>query len=167
MDSNTQKEEFSYAYIYAIAATAGYAIQKANTPLDQIGIDLTIAAVGQQGIFGMPQIFIQVKSTSRAIADNNFIRYPLKIKNYEELISPNQYPPLILVVVLVPDEVEQWLEQSENELCLKYSGYWLSLQGRPSSTNEQSVTVQIPRQNLFTVQALKSIMERLSQGEAL
>jgi hypothetical protein len=149
MDSNTQKEEFSYAYIYAIAATAGYAIQKANTPLDQIGIDLTIAAVGQQGIFGMPQIFIQVKSTSR------------------ELISPNQYPPLILVVVLVPDEVEQWLEQSEDELCLKYSGYWLSLQGRLSSTNEQSVTVQIPRQNLFTVQALKSIMERLSQGEAL
>jgi hypothetical protein len=83
------------------------------------------------------------------------------------LISPNQYPQLILVVVLVPDEVEQWLEQSEDELCLKYSGYWLSLQGRPSSTNEQSVTVQIPRQNLFTVQALKSIMERLSQGEAL
>lgn len=50
MDSNTQKEEFSYAYIYAVAATAGYAIQRANTPLDQIGIDLTIAAVGQQGL---------------------------------------------------------------------------------------------------------------------
>jgi Domain of unknown function (DUF4365) len=91
MDSNTQKEEFSYAYIYAVAATADYAIQRANTPLDQIGIDLTIAAVGEQGIFGLPQLFVQVKSTFRAIADSNYIRYPVKVKNWDVLAKEKDY----------------------------------------------------------------------------
>ncbi|MEG4917287.1 MULTISPECIES: hypothetical protein [unclassified Microcoleus] len=43
MDINTQKEEFSYAYIYAVASAAGCICQRTTTPLDQLGVDLITA----------------------------------------------------------------------------------------------------------------------------
>ncbi|MEQ8386494.1 MAG: hypothetical protein RH949_29480 [Coleofasciculus sp. A1-SPW-01] len=42
MNINIQKEEFSYAYVYAIASAAGYSFQRTTTPLDQLGIDLIL-----------------------------------------------------------------------------------------------------------------------------
>ena len=72
----------------------------------------------------------------------------------------NQYPPLILVVVLMPEYVDDWLEQSEAELCQKACGYWVSLEGEPPTENKQTVTVYLPRTNLLNVSALKSLMQR-------
>lgn len=167
MDKNTQKEEFSYAYIYAITSAAGYALQRANTPLDQIGIDLIITGDRRLGILKLPQLLVQVKCTSRSLMDDNYLRYPLKVKNYQELRISAQYPPIILVVVVVPDEPDDWLQQSQNELCLKYCGYWISLAGQPATANEQTVTVQISRQNLFDVPSLKNMMQRIGRGEIL
>jgi hypothetical protein len=167
VDLNTQKEEFSYCYIQAIASAAGYAFQRATTPLDQAGIDATITGVGARGARGFPQLYVQVKCTSRNVLEENRIRYPLKIKNYEELRNNYQYPPLILVVVLVSDNVEEWLRQSEEKLCLRRCGYWVSLRGEPATQNKGNVTIYLPRQNLFTVNALKSLMQRIGNGEVI
>jgi hypothetical protein len=164
---NIQKEEFSYAYVYAITSAAGYSCQRTTTPLDQLGIDLIFTGIGVQGIMGTPQLYIQLKCTSREILDENYLKYPLKIKNYEELRVTQQYPPLILVVVLVPDNINDWLYQSEEELCLKRCGYWISLAGEASTENQETVTVSIPRVNRFTVNALKSLMQCIARGEAL
>ncbi|MEH2030722.1 MAG: hypothetical protein V7K67_13790 [Nostoc sp.] len=41
----TQKEEFSYAYINAIASAAGYSFQIAPRPLDLVGVDITITGL--------------------------------------------------------------------------------------------------------------------------
>ena len=109
MDINIQKEEFSYAYIYAIAATAGYAVQRTTTPLDRLGVDLIITGVNNQDIIDFPLLYVQVKCTSRQVLTDNTIRYPLSIKNYEELRIRDRYPPLILIVVIVPDQVNDWL----------------------------------------------------------
>ena len=72
--------------------------------------------------------------------------------------------PRILVVVLIPETPEDWLTQSEAELCIRGCGYWISLRGKPKTQNTNAVTVAIPRTNQFTVAALQSIMERISQG---
>jgi len=167
MEKNTQKEEFSYAYIYAITSAAGYALQRTHTPLEQIGIDLIITGDRSPGILRLPQLLVQVKCTSRNLMDDNYLRYPLKVKNYEELRRPNEDPPIVLVVVVVPDEPDDWLQQSQNELCLKYCGYWISLAGQPATANDQTVTVRIPRQNLFGVQSLTNMMQRISNRENL
>lgn len=167
VDLNTQKEEFSYSYIQAIASATGYAFQRTTTPLDRVGIDATITGLGVQGLMGFPQLYVQVKCTSRNVLEENHIRYPLKIKNYEELRNNYQYPPLILVVVLVSDNVDEWLHQSEEELCLRRCGYWVSLRGEPATQNKENVTVYLPRQNLFTANALKSLMQRIGNGEVI
>ncbi len=49
MDLNTQKEEFSYAYIYTVASAAGYSFQRASSPLDKLGIDAIFTGLGVQG----------------------------------------------------------------------------------------------------------------------
>ncbi len=72
--------------------------------------------------------------------------------------------PRILVVVLIPEKPEDWITQSEAELCMRDSGYWLSLRGMPETQNTTAVTVTIPRTNQITVAALQLIMEGISQG---
>jgi hypothetical protein len=165
---NTQKEEFSYAYINAVASAAGFSFQIASRPLDQVGVDVTITGLVSPGSRRRTRLDVQVKCTSRDVIDSNNLRYPLDIKNYEEL--RNDYPdddPLILVVVLVPDNVDDWLHQSETELCLQHCAYWVSLRGQPATENQTTVTVYLPRQNIFTVNTLKNLMQRIATGESI
>ncbi|HAA30403.1 MAG TPA: hypothetical protein DCE56_25340 [Cyanobacteria bacterium UBA8553] len=168
MNINTQKEEFSYAYIYAVASAVGYSFQRATTPLDQVGVDVTITAVPET-----PQskrltlLDLQVKCTSRDVLTDDEIRYPLPIKNYEELRYEEHSVPRILVLVVVPDNSDEWLYQSQAKLCLKHCGYWISLRGQPATQNQETVTVYLPRKNMFTVDALKSMMQRIKTGGIL
>jgi len=167
VDSNIQKEEFSYAYIYAIAATAGCAVQRTTTPLDRLGVDLMITGVNNQDIIDFPLLYVQVKCTSRQVLTANALRYPLSVKKYEELRIRDRYPPLILIIVIVPDQVNDWLNQSEAELCLKRCAYWISLADQAPTQNQETITVYIPRDNIFTANVLKTIMQRLIAGERL
>lgn len=167
MDLNTQKEEFSYAYMYAIASAAACAIQRTTTPLDRLGVDIVITGLENQGLMDFPLLYAQVKCTSREVLDERYVRYPLKVKNYEELRVSDRYPPLILIVVVVPDDVDDWLHQSEDELCLRRCGYWISLADGAPTQNQETVTVRIPRENVFTAHVLKGIMQRITAGEKL
>jgi len=167
VDLNIQKEEFSYAYIYTIAATAGCAVQRTTTPLDRLGVDLIITGVNNQDIIDFPLLYVQVKCTSRQVQTDNAIRYPLSVKNYEELRSRDRYPPLILIVVIVPDQVNDWLNQSETELCLKRCAYWISLADQPPTQNQETITVYISRENIFTANVLQTMMQRITAGGRL
>jgi len=67
----------------------------------------------------------------------------------------------------VPGEVGDWLSQTEESLCLKRCGYWLSLRGQPAVGNKTFITVEIQRQNIFSTEGLKSIMSRIAVRESL
>lgn len=56
MDINQQKEQFSYAYIYAVASTGGYSFQIAPRPLDFDGIDIILAGGMGSGIIRYPRL---------------------------------------------------------------------------------------------------------------
>jgi hypothetical protein len=167
MNINTQKEEFSYAYIYAVASAAGCICQRTNTPLDQLGVDLIITGIAESGLPNFPILYLQVKCTSRDILNENSLRYPLNIKNYQELSANNAYPPRIIIVVVIPDRVNDWLQQTEAELCLKRCAYWLSLEGAAATDNKESVTISIPRTNIFSAETLIAIMQRIATGREL
>ena len=82
---NTQKEEFSYAYINAVASAAGYSFQVAPRPLDLVGVDVTITGIASPGSRRRTRIDLQVKCTSQKLLDRDFVKIPLEIKNYDEL----------------------------------------------------------------------------------
>ncbi|MDJ0619982.1 MAG: DUF4365 domain-containing protein [Calothrix sp. MO_192.B10] len=161
MDINIQKEEFSYAYIYAVVSAAGYSCQIASRPLDIGGIDIIISGIEREDTLFPPRLEVQVKSTSIDVISEDSIRYPLKLKNYNELRKEKTLVPKILIVVRIPDNQSEWLNQSENELCMRRCGYWLSLKGQPETTNTDSVTVYLPRQQIFTVLAVQNIMQQI------
>lgn len=162
MDINQQKEQFSNAYLQAITSVAGYSLYK--PAVDDDSVDWGIAATGIMGRIRAPRLELQLKSTSRDVKNDNAIRYPLKLKNYNDLRMADFAVPRILIVVLIPDNLEEWVQQSEEELCMRYCGYWLSLRGLPSVQNTSTVTVTLPRNNQFTVAALQSIMQGIGQG---
>ena len=134
MNLNTQKEDFSYAYVYAVTAAAGYSLQAATRRLDDSGIDATITVPGKLKSKRLPRFDVQIKSTSQDVLREESIKYRLNVKNYEELSYDDPYVPQILIVVIVPSDTNEWLLQSEESLCLKCCGYWLSLRGQRVET---------------------------------
>jgi len=167
VELNIQKEEFSYAYIHGVASAAGYTFERAPQPLDRVGVDVIITSPEKIGSKRRPQLELQVKSSSRNLLTDDVIRYPLSLKNYEELREYDPQAPLILVVVLLPENVDEWLEISEEELCLKRCAYWRSLEGEPPTKNITNVTVNIPRKNVFGPEALNKIMQSIGRGANL
>lgn len=162
MDINQQKEQFSKAYIKAVATVAGYAISDAE--VDDDSVDVTISQRGGRGSIRSPKIDAQLKCTSRSIINNGRIAYPLKIKNYNDLRPVNVQVPRILIIVIVPDNVEHWLTHTEEKLSLYHCGYWYSLRGLPETQNEGAVTISFPSTQCLTSEQLKSIMERVGNG---
>jgi hypothetical protein len=108
-----------------------------------------------------------MKSTRTDDREATAIRFPLRRKNYDDLILTDVSCPRLLVLVLVPPEVETWMVQTAEQLVLRRCGYWLSLAGLPPSDNDSTITVSVPRANILTVTALNSLMQRANDGEAL
>jgi Domain of unknown function (DUF4365) len=165
MHINQRKEQFSRAYVHAVASVAGYALYEPY--VDDDSIDCGIAARGDAGTFFSPRVELQLKSSSRDIVKKGRIVYPLGIKNYNDLRVENVLAPRLLVVVIVPKEIDYWLAQTEEEMCFKHCGYWRSLCGMGEAKSTRTINVSLPRDRQFTVDALRGIMERIGRGEAL
>jgi len=157
VDISQQKEQFSNTYLQAITTVAGYSLYKPS--VDDDSVDWGIAAKGIMGRIRAPRLELQLKSTSRELLDDNYLRYPLKLKNYNDLRLTDFAIPRILVILVLPEHLTDWLQQSEEELCIRYCAYWISLRGLSETPNTTTVTIPLPRTNQFTVAALQSIMQ--------
>lgn len=166
MDENTKKEEFSYGYIQLIASSSGFSVEKAGRPRDNSGIDITIIAPGELEDIDSPRLDVQVKCTTVAKETQSFIKYALKVKNYNKLIQRKSFVPQILIIVLVPSNIDNWLKISEQETLMKKCGYWISLRGQQPTSNTKRVTVEIPRENLLTPETISNLMKEAAEYRA-
>ena len=158
MTDANQKEALSRVYAKAIAAHAGY--DALEYDLDRDGIDLRIQAGGAM----RPAIELQLKATvNLARRDDGCFHFRLKRRNYDLLRDATQTPRLLLVLDL-PKEKSRWLTISEDELILRRRAYWLNLKGFVESENQKTVTVRIPRGNVFDVVSLRALMEQSREG---
>ncbi len=113
-----------------------------------------------------PQVHVQLKATINLKLQNGNCKFPLPIKNYDDLRIETQ-APRILVVLAMPRREPQWLNVNQKRMILRRTAYWLSLRGQPEVDNTASVTVTIPEQNHFTVDALRALMEKSRRGDVL
>ena len=156
-----QQEQFSDGFLMAIAAAAGCALSR-PVP-DNDSIDWTLSC----RLPRRPKLDIQLKSTifqTGAIGD---IRYRLNMKNYNDLILADLVVPRILLLVVVPRRLEEWLSMTPESLLLRYTAYWRCLSGEPRLRNTRNCTVTIPQRNLLTPAALREMMLRINDGEPL
>ncbi len=164
MDINQQKEQFSFAYIRAVATVAGYKVTREE--VDDDSVDLTISETGGSGTVRSPKLDLQAKCTENLNCDNGKILYDLKVKNYNDLRNDNVLVPRILILVIVPPDIEDWLHQSDSELTMYRCGYWVSLRGQSETDNTNTIRVGLPRTQLFSVASLRSIMDTIAGGGA-
>ena len=151
MDLNTRKERFSLAYVSAVAAHSGYAIDEPK--VDRDSIDGMFSS--SQG--NRPRIEFQLKSTSLNVVKNQTLKYDLPIKNYNDL-RVDSLVPRILIVVLLPKDIKDWTVQSTAEMCLRHCGYWISLTNSAAKRNRHRIRISIPQANIFDSPTLTSLM---------
>jgi Domain of unknown function (DUF4365) len=153
------QEQFSKAFILAVAALAGCSATQPEPDVDDIDWTLSCRLAPRR-----PKLDLQVKSWRQDAGTPEALHYPLKRKSYDGLILTNLLIRRILVLVLVPPAPEAWLSVSAERLVLRHYAYWCSLDGQPESENETSVTVRVPRANLFDVAALTGLMQAINEG---
>lgn len=165
MDENIAKEQFSRAYVYAIASATK--INASIPAVDEDSIDIVFSTPGPGGTVRAPRLEAQLKCTAQNILKEKCLTFPLPKKNYDELRAENVMVPRILIVVLVPPSSELWIHQTEELLGLRHCGYWLSLRGFPESGNKSIISVDVPRKNMFSSDSLCEIMKKIGQGQCL
>lgn len=156
-----QQECFGDAFLLAVAGAAGCAVSLRRP--DDDSIDWTLSC----RLSRRPKIDVQMKTWTGGDDSSDPIRYPLKRKNYDDLILTDVLAPRILVLVMIPQGIEEWITSSVGQLVLRRCSYWVSLAGQPQSDNETSVTVSVPRANVLTVNALQGLMRRINEGGAI
>ncbi len=162
MEISQRQEQFSKAYVQAVAATAGFSC---TTPVvDDDSVDVTIAAKGPRGTIRSPRLDAQVKSwTTPQVVDGD-LYYALNIKNYNDLRHEDYLVPRILIAVVMPADLDEWVELSHHETKVRRCGYWASLRGMGSTMNTRSVTVTVPMSQQLSVESLTAIMDRIGSG---
>ena len=160
MTPSMQMEQFSMAYIRAVAASASYQISKPEPDTDSVD-GILMASFGRK-----PQLNFQAKATTQDIRIGSELHFPLSIKNYNDLRADTLIPR-ILIVLLMPREQSQWINQTDEELCLRRCAYWVCLADKPDTTNTSSVTVEVPTSNVFDHEQLVDLMQKVNRGDAL
>jgi Domain of unknown function (DUF4365) len=162
MHITQQQEQFSKAYIRAVSAIAGCTL--AEPEVDDDSIDITLSS---RRFDRKPKLDIQLKCYMQdTCIEESGLQYSLKRKNYDELRITDVLVPRLLVVVVVPKQIENWLSQSDNEAMIRYCAYWVSLRGLPDK-DQGKITVSIPQLNRVTSDALNELMQKIASGESL
>lgn len=163
------KEGLSRAYTIAVAHRAGFNYSK---PEFDYGMDGTISNVKireNRRVSGGHSIDFQLKSTVNYEVDNknNCIVYDLEVKNYNDLVDDDVGTPRILILFTLPEDRTEWLNITPDATILKNCAWWCSLRGNSISDNNSKTRIKIPLNQVFTVEALHSLMDKVKRGEPL
>jgi hypothetical protein len=156
-----QQERFGDAFLIALASVAGCTCAKPDT--DNDSIDWTISCKLPR----RPKIDVQMKTHRMEGEIQDEISYPLNRKNYDDLTITDVLVPRILVLVILPSNLTDWLTATAQQLVLRKSAYWLSLMGFPESDNQTKTTVKIPMAQMLTVETLQEMMLRIDEEGGL
>jgi hypothetical protein len=116
MSPTTQKEQFSIAFVHAIATVAK--VSATRPSVDDDSVDLYLSARGGRS----PMIGAQLKCTENETRlANGHLTFSLPIKNYDDLRRDTMVPR-ILIVVVVPQEPGDWLQQLPEKMVLQKAG---------------------------------------------
>lgn len=166
----TQRQEnFSLAYVRAIAAACGFSVSSLDDDYDSV--DALISATGIVEWNGRistgrsPCLAVQVKCTHATKPKNGVLKFELPVKNYNDLRDTGRLMNAIVVVLCTPKLWSQRLRWSDKSLILRQVAYWKSLRGEPATTNGDSITIAMTE--LFSPDSLSQLMFTSAQGEWL
>jgi len=155
MSPNFIQEQLSLSYVRSVIFRTGFRLS--SPVVDDHGIDGTIINPERRGI---NRVDFQLKATTRYGIRPTVISYDLRVEDYNRLTLDDDVPR-VLILFIMPDDEEQWLAQSEDELCLRKCAYWVSLMGSSVSSNSSTVRVSVPMTNVFDQNGLHEMFRQL------
>jgi hypothetical protein len=156
------KEQISIAYAQAVTSAARCSLE--NIRVDYQGIDATIRQSAQHDLLDTVSLDVQLKCTASGALTTDHLAFSLDKAKYDKLRNTRRLDDAILIVMLVPPNLEAWLKQSHSTLELAHAAYWVNLRGMPDIGSAGSTTVHLPRTNLFNVEQLLGMLARIGSG---
>ncbi|HEM8300839.1 TPA: DUF4365 domain-containing protein [Providencia stuartii] len=167
MHISNKKEEFQIAYVSALAANMGYNTSKKQVDNDSVDISFHAYNFSEESEIMNPTVDFQLKATSSLNAKSGFITFSLKKKNYNDLSNAKSLSPKYLLLLHLPENEDEWIEELGCGIYLKNKCYWYSLKGLPPSNNKTTVNINIPESQVLTLEVLKMMMTEASNRRSL
>jgi hypothetical protein len=163
MHETRRKEQFSLAFVIAVATIAGFAVEAVR--IDDDSVDFWLVSRRKHYLIQSPRIEVQVKCTAAHAVANGELHFPLPLKNYNELRAVDTHLPRLLFVVTVPKDLNDYIAVLPDGLFLRAKCYWVSLRGMTETSNSETVTVSIPAAQCVTPESLQILMDLVGQKE--
>lgn len=164
---NHTKEMISSAYVQAICGYAGMNLMKFNNDYGMDGCFAYVKKVGNRRIEDGTRLDFQLKSSINVDIEEEYIKYNLEVKNYNDLVDEEVGTPRILIVYKMPQDKYEWIKVNTEKVTLKNCAWWCSLKGKKVSDNNQKKTIYIPKNQIFDEKALITLMNKIRKGETL
>ena len=161
------KEDISISYISALCASAGISYDIIRHDDDSTDGILKKQIFREDGCRYNAELRVQLKctsSTSQYTDNGNTITYRLKAKNYNDLCSLST-TPIILGLLVLPEDRNEWVKWSPEELLLKGCMYWASFSGQSESENTGTVSISIDKANVINNFTLCDILDKIAREE--
>ena len=161
-----KKEELSISYISAICAYAGIKYEIIRNDDDSTdGLLRKTFQYGKRKYISVLRIQLKCTSSSSQYADNgDHVTYKLKVKNFNDLCTPST-TPIILGLLILPEEEKSWIKWSTEELLIKGCMYWADLSDNEYSDNSGTVTITLDKTHVINSENLCGILEKIAKGE--
>lgn len=161
MDISQRKEQFQVGYIRALASCAG--LVSGDWSVDNDCIDITLKGTGySRPLIRNPCIDIQLKATETLKQSGDNFTYEINIRTYDHLRDENVSFPQYLMVLHLPKNLSEWIDHNGDGITLKNKCYWVSLRGLAATKNTTSISIIIPKNQVVTVDVLRSFMDQAS-----
>lgn len=163
----TTKEALGQAYVHAVVAKAGYNIASSEK---DFGLDGTIKDIAvrngryHETGFG---IEYQLKSSCNVTFEGDQIVYDLEGKNYNDLATWEGTNPGILILFVMPKAEEEWLICSQVKMEIRQCAWWCCLEGQPPTDNGSTKRIRVPQSQVFSPEALETLMQKVRGGDRL
>ncbi|MEK7255259.1 MAG: DUF4365 domain-containing protein [Bacteroidota bacterium] len=168
------KEQLALFYFCLLAARMGCKIKKANIA-DGTDVEIELTTSYPRGdrlrYFSLGRsVEVQLKTTTKkGIAQGNgFISYDLDVKNFDDLIfrrnwrktSKAETTPLILVLLVLPEDKNEWIQFSTDKEKATIGGslFWFYPPDELDYTKREFKTrIRIPVENKFNLDFFEDV----------
>ena len=151
-------DELATAYVQAVAAVAGATIAVSKQDYGVDGTLKHIVKVARDRFVeaGFPVDF-QLKGTTVASVREERVRYDLKVRNYDLIVSRSPAGTPYYLFLVCFNSSEDWFALSPSELILRASAFWWTEAG-PGTSNSATVRIEVPLKNRLTPDAIEGML---------
>jgi hypothetical protein len=156
-------ETYQVGYLHAVAAAAGCTLAQ---PFPDNGIDWHVSHSSiRHGADDEATIKVQLKCTYQVLPQPTarWFSFTLDNDHLRKLARTRVAVHRILVVMVVPRSVADWVTARPDRIELRHACYWVNLAGHPV-TGRRRTNVRIPTSQVFDDRALCAIMTRVGAG---